>query len=173
MQETKSDFIRAPKKNTSHGNEVLLQHTMHLVQRPCHRRGSLCQDPAGNQTTRRPPDHCKEMQTAVVWSCLLFIRSGQSYLARHSARGKTTRQAEEEVGIQHQGMDRHRVHQVQEGSGEQGKKWRKLVVKWTVVPQRLRDRLCMCACMYVCMFGNQQFWGFFAKLSLSCLADFE
>ena len=29
------------------------------------------------KTTQRPPDHSKEMQTAVVWSCLLVIRSGQ------------------------------------------------------------------------------------------------
>ena len=33
---------------------------------------------------RRPPDHRKETQTAVVWSCLPFIRSGQNHLARHS-----------------------------------------------------------------------------------------
>ena len=30
-------------------------------------------------------------QSAVVWSCLLFIRSGQNHLARHSERGKKTR----------------------------------------------------------------------------------
>ena len=35
--------------------------------------------------------------------------------------GEKTRQTEEEVGRQHQGMDRPGVHQVQEGSGEQGK----------------------------------------------------
>ena len=35
--------------------------------------------------------------------------------------GKTTRQAEEEVGRQHQGMDRPGVKQVPEGSGERGK----------------------------------------------------
>ena len=35
--------------------------------------------------------------------------------------GKKTRQTEEEVGRQHQGMDRPGVHQVPEGSGEQGK----------------------------------------------------
>ena len=51
----------------------------------------------------------------------LFIRSGQNYLARHSERGKKTRQTEEEVGRQHQGMDRPGVRQVPEGSGEQGK----------------------------------------------------
>ena len=66
-------------------------------------------------------DHRKEMQTAVVWSCFPFIRSGQNYLARHSERGKKTRQTEEVVGRQHQGMDRPGVRQVPEGNGEQGK----------------------------------------------------
>ena len=41
-----------------------------------------------------------------------FIRSGQNRLARHSERGKKTRQTEEEVGRQHQGMDRPGVRQV-------------------------------------------------------------
>ena len=59
--------------------------------------------------------------TAVVWSCLPFIRSGQNHLARHSERGKKTRQTKEEVGRQHQGMDRPGVCRVPEGSGEQGK----------------------------------------------------
>ena len=112
---------RAPKKTTSHGNEVLPQDAMHLLQRPCYQQQSPCQDPAGNWTTRRPPDHNKEMQTVVVWSCLPFIRSGQNHLARHSERGKKTRQTDEEVGGQHQGMDRPGVWQVPEGSGEQGK----------------------------------------------------
>ena len=49
--------------------------TLHLIQRPCYQRGSPCQDPAGNRTTRRSPDDRKETQTAVVWSCLPFIRS--------------------------------------------------------------------------------------------------
>ena len=56
-----------------------------------------------------------------IWSCLPFIRSGQNHPARHIERGKKTRQIEEEVGRQHQGMDRPGVHQVPEGSGEQGK----------------------------------------------------
>ena len=74
-----------------------------------------------------------------IWTCLLFIRSGQKHLARHRERGKKTKQAEEEVGRRHQGMDKPRDHQVPEGSGEQ----RKLVVKSSVLPQRsprLRDR---------------------------------
>ena len=111
---------RAPMKNTSHGNDVLLQDTTHLIQRPCYQRGSPCQDLAGSWITWRPPDDRKEMQTAVVWSCFLFIRSGQNHLARHSKRGKKTRQTKEEEGRQ-QGVDRPGVWQVPEGSGEQGK----------------------------------------------------
>ena len=64
---------------------------------------------------------------AVVWSCLPFTRSGKNHLARHSERGKKTRQTEEEVGRQHQGMDRPGVRQVRE-------EWRKLVAKSSVVP---------------------------------------
>ena len=97
------------------------QDTTHLIQSPCNQRGSLCQDPAGSWTTRKSPDHRKETQTALVWSCLTFIRSGQSHLARHSERGKKTRQTVEELGRQHQGLDRPGVRQVPEGSGDQGK----------------------------------------------------
>ena len=39
----------------------------------------------------------------------------------NSEKGKKTRHIEEEVGRQHQGMDRPGVRQVPEGSGEQGK----------------------------------------------------
>ena len=56
----------------------------------------------------------------MVWSCLPFIRSGQNHLAKHSDSGKKTRQIEEEVERQHQGMDRPEVLEVPEGSGEQG-----------------------------------------------------
>ena len=112
---------RASKKNTSHGNEALPQDTTHLIQRSCYQQGSPCQDPADNRTTRRPPDHCKETQTAVVWSCLPFIRSGQHHLARQSERWTKTGQTEEEVGRQHQGMDRPGGRQVPADSGEQRK----------------------------------------------------
>ena len=97
---------RSPNKNTNHGNEVLPQYTTHLIKRPCYERESPCQGPAGNWTTQRPPDHHRETQTAVVWSCLPFLRSGQYHLARHSERGKKTWQTEEDMGRQHEGMDR-------------------------------------------------------------------
>ena len=101
------------------------------------------EDPAGNWTTWRSPYDHKKTQTAVVWSCLPFIRSGQNHLARHSERGKKTRRTKEEVGRQHQEMDWSGVRQVQfKGQWRTGKKWRKLVAKSSVVPQRssqLRD----------------------------------
>ena len=61
------------------------------------------------------------MKTEVVWRCLPLIRFGQNQLARHSERGKKTRQTEKEVGRQHQGMDRPGVCQVPEGGGGQRK----------------------------------------------------
>ena len=57
--------------------------------------------------------------------------------------GRRQGRQKEEVGRQHQGMDRPGVRQVPEGSGEQKDNWRKLVGKSSVVPQqqlRLRDR---------------------------------
>ena len=113
---------RAPKKNTSHGNEVLPQDTTHLIQRPCYQRGSPCKDPAGNWTTRRSPDDRTKTQTAVVWSCLPFIRSGQNHLIRHSERGKKTRQTEEEVGRQHQAWS-SASSRGQWRTGENGENW--------------------------------------------------
>ena len=62
--------------------EVLPQDTTHLIQRPCYQQGNPCRDQADNWTTQRPPDDHKETQTAVVWSCFPFIRSGQNHLCK-------------------------------------------------------------------------------------------
>ena len=70
-----------------------------------------------------------------------FIKFGQTHLARHSERGKKTKQTGEEVGRQHQGMDRPEFEKSQRAV-QNREKWRKLVVKSSVVPQRpsrLRD----------------------------------
>ena len=56
-----------------------------------------------------------------MWTCLPFFRSVQNHLAKHRERGKKTRQTEEEVGRQHQGVDRPEVRQVPEVGGEQRK----------------------------------------------------
>ena len=60
---------------------------------------------------------------------VMALASGQNHPARHSERGKKTRQTEAEVGRQDQGMDRPGVRQVPEGSGEQEKKWKKTCCK--------------------------------------------
>ena len=134
---------RAPKKNTSYGNEVLLQDTTHLIQRPCYQRGSPCQDPAGNWTTRRLPDHYKETQTAVVWSCLRFIRSDQNILqgtVKEGRRQGKQRKRWEDNMREWTGL----VFGKSQTAVENREKWReKMVAKSSVVPQRssrLRDR---------------------------------
>ena len=53
------------------------------------------------------------------FGCLLKKRKKKS--GYHRERGKKTRWTQEEVGRQHQGMDRPGVRQVQEGNEEQGK----------------------------------------------------
>ena len=96
---------------------------------------------AGSRTTRRPPGHCKETQTEVVWTCLTFIGSGQNHLARHSERGKKTRQTEErwEDNIREwTGLEFGKSQRAVENR----EKWRKLIAKSSVAPQRpsrLRD----------------------------------
>ena len=96
----------------------------------------------------------------MVWSCLPFIRSGQNHLARHSESRKKTKQTEEQVGREHQGMDRPGVHQNQEGSGEQGKMEKTgyniicgapttLVVKGLMMMTMMM--MCVCVCVCVCV----------------------
>ena len=111
---------RAPKKSTSHINEVLPKDTTNLIQRPLIFTNEEVR--AKIQQAIGPHEDLMTMvkgQTAVVWSCLPFIRSGQNHLAKHSERGKKTRRTKEEVGRQHQGMDRPGLRQVPEGNGEQ------------------------------------------------------
>ena len=129
---------------TSQGNKVLPQDTKHLIQRPFYQRGSPCQDPAGNRTTRRPPDHRKETQTAVVWSCLPFIRSSQNHLTRHSERGKKTRQTTTKKRWEDNIREwTGREFAKSQRAVENIEKRRKLVFKSSAAPQRpprLQDR---------------------------------
>ena len=133
---------RAPKKNTSHGNEVLQQDTTHLIQRPCYQRGSPCQDPADNWTTRRPPDDCKETQTAVLWSCFPFIGLAKTILhgtVKGGRRQGRQRKRWKDNIRKWTGLQFAKSQRAVENRG----KWRNLVAKSSVVPQRpwpLRDR---------------------------------
>ena len=95
----------AAKKNTNHGNEVLPKDTTHLIQRTCYQRESPCQDSAGNWTTRRPPDHGKETQTAVY-----------GHVSRSSGLAKTILQVTVKMGRR---QDR------------QKKRWEDNIREWT------------------------------------------
>ena len=77
----------------------------------------------------------------MVWTCLPFIRSGQTHLARHSERGKKIRQTEEGEKDK---ADRGRGGKTTSGNGsdfakskravEDRENWRKLIVKSSMVP---------------------------------------
>ena len=78
----------------------------------------------------------------MIWTCLPFVRSGQNFFARHSERGKKTKQTEEEVGRQRQELTGLEFAKSQKAV-ENRDKWRKLVVKSSMEPlrpSRLRDR---------------------------------
>ena len=66
---------RAAKKNTSHGTEMLAQDATHLVLRPRYQGGSLCQDPAGNRSTRRHP-LTNERRRKLQWYGHVSLSSG-------------------------------------------------------------------------------------------------
>ena len=135
---------RVPKKNTSHGNEVLLQDTTHLIQRPCYQRGSPCQDPAGNRTTRKPPYHRKETQTAVVLSCFPLIMSGlaktilQGTVKGGRRQGRQRKRWEDNIR-KWTGLEFAKSQRAVENRGN----WKKLIENSSMVPQRpsrLRNR---------------------------------
>ena len=98
---------------------MLPHDTTHLIQRPCYQRGSPCLDPAGNCTTRRPPERVKRRK--LQW---------YGHVSRSSGLAKTILQGTVKRGSR-QGRQRKRwedsirecpgVRQVPEGSGDQGK----------------------------------------------------
>ena len=95
--------------------------TTHLKQRPCYQQEvrAKIQQAIGPQEDPLTMVKRRKLQ----WYVHVSRSSGlaKNHLARHSEKGKKTRQTEEEVGRQHQEMDRPGVRYVPEGSGEQGK----------------------------------------------------
>ena len=83
--------------------------------------------------TKTSWQYCKEMQTAMVCTCLPFIRPGQKHFARHSQREKKIRETEEEVGRQQSGNWQAWSSSSPIGQWRTEKKWRKLVVKSSVM----------------------------------------
>ena len=124
---------RAPKKNTSHANEVQPQDTTHLIRRPCYQRGGPCQDPAGNCTTRRPPDHQCKLQGYghVSHSSGLAKAILQGTVKGERRQGGQRKRWETNIG-EWTGLEFGMSKRAVENRG----KWRKLVAKSSVVPQR-------------------------------------
>ena len=130
----------APQKNTSHGNAVLPQDTTHLIQRPCYQRGSPCQDAAGIGPYEDPLTIVKRRK--LQW---------YGHVSRPSGLAKTILPSTVK-GVGKQGRQKKRWEDTREWTGlvfaksqraaESREKWRKLVVKSSVVsqrPSRLRE----------------------------------
>ena len=126
---------RALKKNTSHGNEVLPQDTTHPIQRPCYQRGSPCQDPAGSGPQEDLPTIVKRHK-----------QQQYGHVSRPSGLAKTILQGTVK-GRRQQGRQKKRWEDnIREWTGlelgkskravENREKWRKLVARSSVVPQR-------------------------------------
>ena len=71
----------------------------------------------------------------MVWSCLPFIRSGQNHLARHSERGTKKGRQKKRWGDNIREWTGLEFAASKRAVGNR-EKWRKLVVKSSVVPQR-------------------------------------
>ena len=137
-----TSYSRAPKKNTSHANEVLPQDTTHLIQRPCYQRGSPCQ-------IQQAIGPHKDLLT-IVKRCKL---RWYGHVSRSSGLAKTILQGTVKGGRTQVRQRKKWEDNIKEWTGlefgrsqravENRGKWRKLVVKSSVVPQRpsrLRDR---------------------------------
>ena len=145
---------RAPKKNKSHENEVLLQNTMHLLQTPCYQRGSLCQDPVGNRTTWRPPDHRKRCK--LQWYGYVFRSSG---LAKTILQGTVKGERRQ---------------------GRQKKRWEDSIREWTgmeftksqwAVENRKKKKIEETGCGIICGATTTLAEGIDDDLRMMCLFD--
>ena len=126
---------RAPKKNISHGNEVLPQDTKHLIQSPCYQQG-IC---AKIQNAIGPHE---DLLTVVKRRKLQWY----GHVSRSSGLAKTILQGTVKGG-RRQGRQKKRWEDnIREWTGlefaksqravENREKWTKLIVKSPVMPQR-------------------------------------
>ena len=101
----------------------------------CHKNIQLPVNVKNNfaEHTIKPPDHHKETQIEVVWTCLLFIRSGQNYLAVKGERRQGRQRKRWEDNIREwTGLEFAKSQRAVENRG----KWKKRRVQLSVVPQR-------------------------------------
>ena len=133
---------RGPKKNTSHGDEVLRQDTTHFIQRPCYQEEVR----AKIQQAIEPQE---DLLATVKRRKLLWY----GHVSRSTGLAETILRGTVKRG-RRQGRQRKRWDDnIREWAGlefaksqkavENKEKWRKLVVKSSMAPQRpsrLRDR---------------------------------
>ena len=122
---------RATKKNTSHGNEVLPQDTTHLILRPCYQRESPCQVPGPHE------DLSNVKRRKLQW---------YGHVSRSSGLAKTILHVTVKGGRRQSRQRKRWAANIREWTGlefaksqrtvENKEKWRKLVAKSFVVPQR-------------------------------------
>ena len=106
--------------------------TTHLMQRPCYQRESLCQDPAGNRTTRSSY-HRKEMQNGMGMSPVHQVWPKPSCNGEWKGEeDKTDRKRGGKTIKEWTGLEFTKSPQ----AVENGEKWRKLVLRSSVVPRR-------------------------------------
>ena len=111
-----------------------LQRRMQIMEMRCYRKvlRNSCKDRVTNEEVRAKIQQAigphKDLLTIVKrrklqWYGHVYRPSGLAKtILQSTVKGeKKTRQTEEKVARQHQGLDRPGVHQVPEGSGEQGK----------------------------------------------------
>ena len=133
---------RAPNKNTCHGNEVLLQDTTHLIQRPCYQRGVR----AKIQQAIGPHEELLTFVTRrkLQWYGHISLSSGlaktifQGTVKGGRSQGRQRKRLEDNIR-EWTGLEFAKSQRAVENRG----KWRKLVAKSSVVPHRpsqLRDR---------------------------------
>ena len=134
---------RALKKNTSHGNEVLPQDTTHLIQRQLYQRRSPYQDQQSIAPQEDLLTIVKRRRRKLQWYGRVSQSSGlaktmlQGTVKRERRQGRQRKRWEDNIR-EWTGLELGRTQRAVENRG----KWRKMVVKSSVVPQRpsrLRD----------------------------------
>ena len=125
---------RAPEKSTSHGNEVLPQDTTNYIKRPCYQPERPCQDHAIGPH--------EDLLTTVKRRKLQW----HGHISRSSGLAKTILQGTVKRGRRQGRQRKSWEDNIREWTGlefaksqqavENIEKWRKLVVKSSVVPQR-------------------------------------
>ena len=119
----------APKKNTSHGNEVLPRDTSHLIQRPYYQRESLCQDPASNRTTRSP-DFVKRRKLQQYGHASLLSGLAKTIL-QDTVKGGRSSLVGALSPVNHRGL--HQGYKGGRRQGRQRKRWKDNIKEWTVL----------------------------------------